>query len=887
MKKLIGFEFEDNIDPKYKQWAREAVEEFVGLFPEFKDCFSITTEESKSFFNRRQVEEAFKDFLQTRPDLDLESLISEYYEKQPDGMYLRKHSVEDMLRKATTNGLVDFEKWQKLKQREIQRTYKLKADQRSLSCPVMVSVSSKTPAKGYAYSGFAGPCISVEHFKNDKDYFKRTVIHELGHTFNMTDHAQTQTNTWGTHCTGAGCLGSKNGPAVKGASFCSHCMEGMRKEMHKIKEALQKAEQARANDNQAADMPCLNEQDFFAGLNAEEKQFLENYLAYIRNNGINRSPEDLLWDRVYLLEELRRKINADKEYLAKTNPAQISKYYLTIAKGFDWSKEEYKSKISPQRRKQLEMRTSAARQEITITDKPLSGTAEKSNDPLYKVQLRGILRDSAKAEKLEYSETPQKGGFRAELKSADGRKVRIEASSPQKISMVSQNAEGEKITPSFRRFMDIVSYAQLRHASVTFGDIESPEFKAKLMMACLYAEPPVRMKGAPRIDNEFLSQLSPQTAKTLHSAYYGKRIKNEKDSYKGLQRSQAERFLELNEKAKDLKPREWAEFFYHKDQLVGAIAMKDAQRRFQSPRPREAEWEQRTGYKPETLRHYENKRPGDASWKLHLDVTPNPNEPTTKALRQYLEKLDIDYKVCGGEENGKGITAYVGSYQDCFDLSIRLQMEFGDKVKLPAQYTDQFTQEMEFAEAATGRFMVAANYDPATKVETPVFDEVYPTTVRGISPARVEAKHSTDFLISNAKQMNLIPKETPDNYGAIEDAKQKYDFDVIENYVSHKLYAKHLGTFYYGADKDKFEKHLFADKLPEPGSMERRKWDMLADRYENFIKTNCPEKIDLMKKHIDGYKPIDFTKENTQQAQRHHSGQQAVRQTLAQNGGRP
>lgn len=898
MKKKLVLEFETGLPPKYKKWAKEAAENFVSLFPEYKDSLTVDIDGTPTHISRNELENIISRSTQASPQA-----IRNLFEEQPDGTFLRKDSLDWHIKNSKVSDAVDLgkildAKTQKHAVPEKQSVY-------YTGGPLLISVCNQ---KGCGKSGghyvfgargmsnsIGGPCIAVKTCEDVcrgyserelEAYFKDIIIHELGHSFNAThEERKNCVENLGAHCTDPACLMyeyaytstsfNRRQTENNDNPFCRDCMEAM----HDYMQNTLKLERTNDNQQNMSGFDISHEQAFLSGLSDEEKAFLKDYLDYLRNSGIRRSPEDLLWDRVYLLEKFH-----SRSKNSNTATDILKQEFESITKNFDWSKEEYKSKISSQNRKQLEIRTSAAQPEITITDKPLIQTAETSHDPLYKVQLRGILYDSAKHENLDYRETYQKNGFLAEITTPEGTSTRFQATNAQELSIVSQNAQGEKVTPPFRRFMDIVSYAQLRHSSVTFGKIESPEFKAQLMVACLYAEPPVRMKGAPRIDNEFLSQLSPQTAKTLHSAYYGKRIKNEKESYKGLKRSQAERYLELNEKARELKPREWAELFYHKDQLVGAIAMKDAQRRFQSLRPREAEWEQRTGFKPETLRHYENKRPGDASWKLHLDVTPNPNEPTTKALRQYLEKLDIDYKVCGGEENGKGITAYVGSYQDCFDLSIRLQMEFGNKVKLPAQYTDQFTQETEFANVATGRFMVAANYDPETKTETPVFDEIYPTAVRGISPARVEAQHSTEFLISNAKQMNLIPKETPDDYVAIKDAKQKYDFDVIENYVSHKLYAKHLGTFYHGADKEKFEKHLFADKLPEAGSMERRKWDMLADRYEHFIKTNCPEKIDLMKKHIDGYKPIDFTKENIRQAQRQNSGQTAVRQALAQNG---
>lgn len=858
-KKTIFFELEENLDPKYKDWAREAVEEFIALFPEFEDCLEISDKERKSFFTRREAEQAFSNL----SNQNIESLISQFFEKQPNGLFLLKGSVQHMLKEATTNGRVDLEKWSDLKRKSLQHQYGLGEDKRALEWPIGVSITSIPPKKGYALSGTPGPCISTAHFGNNKDYFKRTVMHELGHTFQMHEHEHSQTNTWGPHCIDSGCLGSQSGPSVAGACFCEHCMGAMRSEMQMIKNVLKEKERQSANNNRQnrTETNASNEQDFLSGLSDEEKAFLKDYLDYIRSSGIRRSKEDLLWDRVYLLEKFR-----SQRQNTNATAQSLKQEFKTIAETFDWKKEEYKNKLPPQTRQKIEtFLTRQAGQSIEVNDQPLQPTEEKEKNTFYKTQLRGILRDSARAEHLEYNEESRKQGFKAELKAADGSKTTIEANNSQQISLMAHNEKGEKVVPPFRRFMDIVSYAQLRHSSVSFGEIKTPEFKASLMIACLKAQPPVRMKGAPKMTEEFLNLLNPQTAKALHEAYYSRRIEKELPTYQGLKRSQAERYLQLKNQKEPLGQREWSELFYHEDQLVGDIALSDAQKKFKSERPREEEWHQKTGYEPQRVVHYEDKRPGDASWKLHLDVTPNPEEPTTKAITQYLEKLDMDYKICGGEENGKGITIYVGSYLDTLALSTRLQMEFGDKVKLPARYTDQYNQETEFHNVATGRFMIAANYDPETKTETPVFDEVYPTTVRGISPARLEEHNSTGFLIKTAKQMKLIPEQTPDDYKQITDAKQHYNIDMLENYVSHRLYAKHLGAFYYGDNAKRFEEQLFNDKLPEAGSPERTKWNILANKYEQFIQDNCPEKIDLMKKHIENYKPIDFTKENTSQ----------------------
>lgn len=895
MKKKLVLEFETGLPPKYKKWAKEAVENFVSLFPEYKDNLSVELDSAPVSLSRTELENIISRSSSTQPQL-----IRDLYEEQSDGTFLRKDSLDWLVKNSKVSDTVDLGKILDAKTQKHAVPGKQSAyytDQ-----PLLISVCNQKGcgkngghyvfgARGVSNS-IGGPCIAAKTCEEAcqgyseqelEAYFKDIIIHELGHSFNAThEERKNCVENLGPHCTDPACLMyeyaytstsfNRRMTEKKDNPFCKDCMESMREYMQNFLKL------ERTNDNQQSSNETNkpDEQLLLSGLSDEEKAFLKDYLDYIRSSGIKRSKEDLLWDRVYLLEKFRSQRQ-------NTNAAAqaLKREFKTIAETFDWKKEEYKNKLPPQTRQKVEtFLTQQAGQSIEINDQPLPPTEEKEKNTFYKTQLRGILRDSAQNENLEYCEEPRAKGFKAELKAADGSKTTIEANNSQQISLMAHNEKGEKVVPPFRRFMDIVSYAQLRHSSVSFGEIKTPEFKASLMIACLKAQPPVRMKGAPKMTEEFLNVLNPQTAKALHEAYYSRRIEKELPTYQGLKRSRAERYLELKRQKEPLKPREWSELFYHEDQLVGDIALGDARKKFKSERPREEEWHQKTGYKPQRVVHYDNKRPGDASWKLHLDVTPNPDEPTTKAVTRYLEKLDMDYKICGGEENGKGITVYVGSYQDTLALSTRLQMEFGDKVKLPARYTDQFNQETEFHDVATGRFMIAANYDPETKKETPVFDEVYPTTVRGISPARLDEHNSTGFLIKAAKQMKLVPEQTPNDYKQITDAKQHYDIDMLENYVSHRLYAKHLGAFYYGDNAERFEKHLFNDKLPETGSPERTKWDILANKYEQFIKDNCPEKIDLMKKHIENYEPIDFAKENTNRNSRQQEKPDLTQQVI-------
>ena len=54
-------------------------------------------------------------------------------------------------------------------------------------------------------------------------------------------------------------------------------------------------------------------------------------------------------------------------------------------------------------------------------------------------------------------------------------------------------------------------------------------------------------------------------------------------------------------------------------------------------------------------------------WKFHLDVVPNRNHPVTKSVSDFLLDLNVNHKIGSGGENGKGMTVYVGSYDDVND----------------------------------------------------------------------------------------------------------------------------------------------------------------------------------------------------------------------------
>ena len=92
-------------------------------------------------------------------------------------------------------------------------------------------------------------------------------------------------------------------------------------------------------------------------------------------------------------------------------------------------------------------------------------------------------------------------------------------------------------------------------------------------------------------------------------------------------------------------------------------------------------------------------------WKFHLDVVPNRNHPVTKAVSEFLLDLNVSHKIASGGENGKGMTVYVGSYDDVNQLAEVIQERFGKDIYEPPVYTDQKEQEYAFQPTVYGRFV--------------------------------------------------------------------------------------------------------------------------------------------------------------------------------------
>ena len=140
-----------------------------------------------------------------------------------------------------------------------------------------------------------------------------------------------------------------------------------------------------------------------------------------------------------------------------------------------------------------------------------SNTAENTTNAVvdkdFKKALREIFQPSAEKQKAEYKEDIKAPDYRAEITHANGSVDTIVAKSANNIALSAKDKDGKPKMPNMQRFRDIVALAQKQGSVIEFGNIKSPDFKARLMLACMEAKPAMKMLGAPELNDEFVQSI--------------------------------------------------------------------------------------------------------------------------------------------------------------------------------------------------------------------------------------------------------------------------------------------------------------------------------------------------------------------------------------------
>ena len=147
-----------------------------------------------------------------------------------------------------------------------------------------------------------------------------------------------------------------------------------------------------------------------------------------------------------------------------------------------------------------------------LQDRPLQVLDDEKELPQKPVDLqqrrewRTFARQLAAKMQADYEEDTKSSIFCATIKQKDGTCTKISAVDDN-ISLSAKDKEGHKIVPEQQVFKALVEKARKNGQTINFGNIKTPEFKARLLIACMEATPPMNPTNAPELNNEFYDSL--------------------------------------------------------------------------------------------------------------------------------------------------------------------------------------------------------------------------------------------------------------------------------------------------------------------------------------------------------------------------------------------
>lgn len=238
MKKIV-IHSQDGINPQVKLWAREAAQEFLDMFPEYKNSFQIAFRDDEQSLH--------KEITQAEYDALPDSHYKRQFIKTTEGTWLVPYeSMAWFLaqaKKPNPRGGPD-----KIDVSNLMALQKARIEQKANDEVVVSLVKGefKQSCYGYAFEKF-GSVLSVDACR-EKEFFKTIFIHELGHVFRAThEHRGHIIKQKGFHCTNHLCImGAGNyeqlrderlrRKALGHPPFCDECIASMREYMEQMPE---------------------------------------------------------------------------------------------------------------------------------------------------------------------------------------------------------------------------------------------------------------------------------------------------------------------------------------------------------------------------------------------------------------------------------------------------------------------------------------------------------------------------------------------------------------------------------------------------------------------------------------------------------------------------
>ncbi len=407
-KKKFILNFESGLSEQHKKWAKEAVKEFIALFPEYEDCFEISQEKNR--FTKEQAEEFLNEIRRKNPNVT-DAQLSSLIEKQPDGSYLYKWGADYIFQKSSTDEKLDLLKWPTVDET-------LHPSGQTAKDPLNIYISNRETTFAYGRTSAVGNvCISAPEAdkimpEHRERHFKDIILHEMGHHFGaVNSNSPNAIDDLGWHSTDPDCL-----------------------MYHKAytKEAF-------LNRHSSPEKPLFSQECM-----NNMRHNMEQHLGFTQKQ---QRPADLT-------------ISDTEENLPPVSPKQV---------------------------------------------------------PIYKKHWREFAQSVAEKIGAEYEENTEVNHFSAQLKNRDNSFVQIAATSETNVSLSAKDKNGEKAIPPLKVFKELAAKAASENKPISFGSIQDAEFKARLLIACMESNPPVKMQNAPEINEEFLAGLDKNSAQKLRS----------------------------------------------------------------------------------------------------------------------------------------------------------------------------------------------------------------------------------------------------------------------------------------------------------------------------------------------------------------------------------
>lgn len=191
---------------------------------------------------------------------------------------------------------------------------------------------------------------------------------------------------------------------------------------------------------------------------------------------------------------------------------------------FDTSKKQTKEKTTAVRsgsagQGKAEQKTSGEQRIIAGESVPEPQTQAKETGKKFAEPWREYYQGVAAREKSVYSEDEKSPYFKAEIARSNGEKLQITATPQLNVSLNAKDKDDKNKVPDYKDFDDLVKFAKQQNKKITFGDIKSEEFRARLLLACL--ENDINIKELPdlssmkNIEAETRQRLMKQKVKLL------------------------------------------------------------------------------------------------------------------------------------------------------------------------------------------------------------------------------------------------------------------------------------------------------------------------------------------------------------------------------------